>query len=210
MENYDLIMNVEAEEAILGGILLDSNAIETVKNYLSVDAFTLEAHRIIYRVACEIAERDEKCDLMSISTKLTDEELLDVVGGMSRLSSLLNRTVSATNIDRYALLVLEKYRRRKLIELGQDLVKLAYDREFNSEQLDSEVSKLYLNWLENRQPSFQHQGEIEINYSVGLSSHSSEILEQIRLKTVCNSIEEIGEVANNLKSKLGRYLTNDR
>ena len=200
-------MNVEAEEAILGGILLDPNAIKAVKNYLPVDAFTLEAHKIIYRVACEIAERDEQCDMMSISTKLADTELLDVIGGTGRLASLINRTVSATNIDRYALLVLKKYRRRKLIELGNDLVKLAYSREFDSEQLDSEVSNLYLNWLENRELNSQYQGEIEINYSVGLSSHSPEVLEQIRLKTVCNSIEEIGDVASNLRSKLENYLT---
>lgn len=119
--------NIEAEEEILGGILLDPTAIARVVDTFPVEAFFVSAHREIYHAAQILHNQGKPTDLMSVSTYLADHSLLDKVGGMAKLAQLLSRTVSAVNIDRFAGLVMDKYLRRKLIETGHSIVGLGYD-----------------------------------------------------------------------------------
>ncbi|MEM8723709.1 MAG: DnaB-like helicase C-terminal domain-containing protein, partial [Cyanobacteria bacterium P01_G01_bin.39] len=83
-------------------------------------------------------------DYMAISTYLSDRDLLDKVGGTARLAQLLNRTVSAVNIDRYAKLVNEKYVRRQLITSGHEIVELGYDNLSELEDVINESQKKVL------------------------------------------------------------------
>ena len=119
--------NIEAEESILGGILLDPEAIARVAETLTPEAFYLQAHQTIYRAAIALYEQKKPTDLMTISTWLADQELLDKVGGKAKLAQLADRTVSAVNIDGYAQLVLDKYVRRQLINAGHKIVQLGFD-----------------------------------------------------------------------------------
>ena len=119
--------NLDAEEAILGGILFDPKAITFVVDVLPVEAFSISKHQQIYRAALELHQKDKEVDFVGVSTWLSDHKLLRKAGGTTRLSQLLNRTVSATNIDRYAALVLDKYQRRRLIAAGHEIVNLGYD-----------------------------------------------------------------------------------
>lgn len=125
--------NIEAEEAILGGILLDPEAIGRVAELIVTDAFYVQAHREIYHVALTLNNKGEPTDFMSVSTYLSDRNLLEKVGGTTKLAQLLNRTVSAVNIDRYANLIMEKYIRRQLITSGHEIVDLGYD---NAKELE--------------------------------------------------------------------------
>lgn len=127
MHNEPLPANIEAEEEILGGILLDPMAMSRVETELKVDAFLLETHQEIYHAALTLYRQFKPTDLMGVSTYLSERKLLEKVGGMTRLSQLLSRTVSATNIDRYTKLVMDKYVRRKLIHSGHSIVELGYD-----------------------------------------------------------------------------------
>ena len=120
-------VNIEAEEAILGGILLDPEAMGQVADSLVVKAFSLEAHQEIYHAAQVLQTQGQPTDLMSISSYLADHSLLDKIGGTAKLAQLLNRTVSAVNIDRYTALVMSKYTRRQLIHAGHEIVDLGYD-----------------------------------------------------------------------------------
>lgn len=119
--------NVEAEESILGGILLDPDAIARVAEILPAEAFYLQAHQTVYQSAIALHNQGKPTDLMTISTWLADQQLLDKVGGKAKLAQLADRTVSAVNIDGYAQLVLDKYLRRKLIHAGHQIVQLGYD-----------------------------------------------------------------------------------
>jgi replicative DNA helicase len=112
MTNDVLPNNIEAEEAILGGILLDPSAMSQVADLLSPSAFFVIVHQQIYATALELYHQDKPTDLMAVSTWLSDRKLLDKVGGQAKLAQLLNRTVSASNIDRYTELILNKYKRR--------------------------------------------------------------------------------------------------
>ena len=108
LENIEFLSSVEAEEAILGGIILDPTAFNRVKSELKAAIFSLRQHQIIYKAVVELDKAGKKIDLMSVSNFLVQKNLLDTVGGMTKLSQLMNRTVSAVNIDRYAKLVIGK------------------------------------------------------------------------------------------------------
>jgi replicative DNA helicase len=129
----NLLANIEAEEAILGGIILDPQAIAKVIDHLPVEAFFVSTHQKIYQAAQILHNQGKPTDLMSISTYLADRGILEEIGGLTTLARFFNRTVSAVNIDRYAALVMDKYLRRKLIETGHSIVDLGYD---TSRELD--------------------------------------------------------------------------
>ena len=137
-------VNIEAEEAILGGILLDPEAMARVADTLVKEAFSLQAHQEIYHAAQVLNIQGKPTDLMAVSTYLADHGLLDKVGGTTKLGQLLNRTVSAVNIDRYNALVMEKYSRRQLIKAGHEIVDLGYETAKDLEiVLDESEQKIF-------------------------------------------------------------------
>ncbi len=154
-DNNTFLGNIEAEEAILGGILLDPKAISIVADILPVSAFCLQSHQQIYKTALELYQKDKPTDLMQVSTKLADHNLLDEVGGTAKLASLVNRTVSAVNIDRYALIVLNKYQRRQLVQVGHEIAELGYDTTTELEQVFDASSEKIFNLTTNKQDKFQ-------------------------------------------------------
>lgn len=121
--------NIEAEEAILGGILLDPEAISRVSDRLSPDAFYISAHKDIYKGALRLHSQGKPTDLLSLVAWLSDHELLARIGGKSKLVQLVDRTVSAINIDALAALVMDKFLRRKLIQSGNEIVHLGFETE---------------------------------------------------------------------------------
>ncbi len=121
--------NIEAEEAILGGIFIDPEAIGRVTELLTPEAFYIGAHRSIYQAALDLQARGLPTDLMGIASWLKDKGTLEKVGGQSRLAQLVDRTISAANIDQYAKLVMDKYTRRKLIQSGGEIAQLGYETE---------------------------------------------------------------------------------
>ena len=147
--------NIEAEEEILGGILLDPAAMNTVADILPTDAFYVVAHQQIYNAALELYHKDKPTDLMAVSTWLSDRKLLKKVGGTAKLAQLLNRTVSAVNIDRYTNLVLEKYQRRQLIATANDIATLGYDNATELETILNTSEEKIFNLTVNKQEKFQ-------------------------------------------------------
>jgi len=119
--------NIEAEEIILGSLLFDPNAMGKIIDILPPEAFYVNAHRQIYEAARNLYFQGQPIDLMTINTWLNDHGLLDKIGGTPKIVSLLDRTVSSANIERYVPLVTEKYVRRLLITTAQQIQELAYD-----------------------------------------------------------------------------------
>ena len=136
--------NIDAEEAILGGILLDPEAIGRVMELLRPEAFYISAHQEIYRAAIALQAQGKPTDLMSLTSWLSDRGLLDKIGGTSHLVQLVDRTISAVNIDQYAQLVTEKYLRRKLIQAGTEIAQLGYETDASLESvLDRSEQKVF-------------------------------------------------------------------
>jgi len=118
--------NIEAEEAILGGILLDPEAINRVTELLRPEFFAIQAHQIIYQGMWQLYSQGKPTDLMTVSSWLSDNNQLEKIGGQVKIVQLLERTVSAVNIDQYAALVVDKYIRRKLIQAGNEIFDLGF------------------------------------------------------------------------------------
>ncbi|BAY07376.1 replicative DNA helicase [Calothrix sp. NIES-2098] len=121
--------NIEAEEAILGGILLDPEAIGRVSDRLVAEAFYISAHKDIYQAALRLHAQSKPTDLLSVTSWLADNDLLNRIGGRNKLATLVDRTVSAVNIDSLADLVMDKFLRRQLIKAGNEIVHLGYETE---------------------------------------------------------------------------------
>ncbi len=119
--------SIEAEEAILGGILIDPEAIARISEQLHPDFFAITAHQIMYRAALNLHHKNKPIDLMVMTDWLSDHNQLETIGGLTKLAQLVDRTVSAVNIDEYAKLVEQKYQRRRLIEAGNNITQLGYE-----------------------------------------------------------------------------------
>ncbi|HEY9829413.1 MAG TPA: replicative DNA helicase [Stenomitos sp.] len=136
--------NVDAEESILGGILLDPEAMGRVADVLRPEAFYINTHKEIYKAILALHTQGKPVDLMSVTTWLYDHELLAKVGGQSKLAELVERTVSAVNVDRYAALVVDKYLRRQLIQAGNDITELGFETSIELETVfDQAEQKIF-------------------------------------------------------------------
>ncbi len=136
--------NLDAEEAILGGILLDPGAIERVCDIIQSDAFYINAHSQIYRATLSLHAEGKPTDLISVTTWLHDNEKLDKVGGQSFLAQLVARTVSTVNIDLLAGLVNDKYQSRQLIKVGNEIKQLGYENSIPiADRVDEAEQKIF-------------------------------------------------------------------
>ncbi|MFS8865185.1 replicative DNA helicase, partial [Synechococcus sp. H55.9] len=104
ISDYDLTggdrlppQNIEAEEEILGAILLDPEALARVVEFLRPEMFYLSAHQEIYRAALHLHSQGQPTDLMTVSAWLADHHLLERVGGTGAIRRLLEQTVSSVN-----------------------------------------------------------------------------------------------------------------
>ncbi|MEH2367322.1 replicative DNA helicase [Nostoc sp.] len=156
--------NIEAEEAILGGILLDPEAISRVSDRLLPEAFYISAHKDIYQAAVRLHTQGKATDLLSVTSWLTDNEMLARIGGRNKLATLVDRTVSAVNIDALAGLVMDKYLRRQLIKAGNEIVHLGYETETELPQvLDRAEQKVFGVTQERPQSGLVHISDTLIN-----------------------------------------------
>ncbi|MEH2325991.1 MAG: replicative DNA helicase [Nostoc sp.] len=156
--------NIEAEEAILGGILLDPEAISRVSDRLLPEAFYISAHKEIYQAAVRLHAQGKPTDLLSVTSWLTDHEMLARIGGRNKLATLVDRTVSAVNIDALASLVTDKYLRRQLIKAGNEIVHLGYETETELPTvLDQAEQKVFSVTQERPQSGLVHISDTLIN-----------------------------------------------
>ncbi|YAI82115.1 MAG: replicative DNA helicase [cyanobacterium endosymbiont of Rhopalodia sterrenbergii] len=133
--------NIEAEESILGGVLLDRDAMGRIVDLITPDAFYVPVHKEIYEAALKLHLQGKPVDLLTMKSFLEDHQLLEKVGGIDKLMQLLDRTVSAVNIDRYGVLIMEKYLRRQLISSGHEIVELGFETTKEVDQILDESEK---------------------------------------------------------------------
>ncbi|WP_013325552.1 AAA family ATPase [Gloeothece verrucosa] len=130
------LANPEAEELILGGILFDSRAIAKVENILSPEHFYVRSHATIYQTALELYRSGLPTDLMTVSHHLEEKGVLEQIGGISRLATLIERTVSAANIDSYARNIVRKHwEKRELQSLSYKITEWVEDPNYSPAQI---------------------------------------------------------------------------
>ena len=119
--------NIEAEQSILGSVLLENHAINAAQEIINPNDFYNEAHRRIFSVIAELADKNEPVDLITLSNALKDRKLLDSVGGTAYLASLVDNVPSAANISNYAKIVKEKAILRGLIGSATEIINSCYE-----------------------------------------------------------------------------------
>jgi replicative DNA helicase len=153
--------NIEAEQSVLGGILIENEAIHKALELLSPDDFYREAHRRIFDALVNLSERDEPADLITLTNELRKIGQLDSVGGASYVTSLIDSVPTAANIEYYAKIVKEKAVLRKLIQTATEIVTDSYQEREDVEGLLDEAERAIFEISENRvRPSFYPIREI--------------------------------------------------
>ena len=125
--------SIEAERSLLGSLMLDKNAIIKVADFLQSRDFYKRIHQEIYQAILELFDKGEPIDLLSVSTRLKEKNLLEEIGGNSYLTKLINSVPTASHILNYAKIVQRKRILRDLIEAGQEIGTMAYNE---SEDVD--------------------------------------------------------------------------
>jgi replicative DNA helicase len=121
--------SVEAEQSVLGGLMLDSAAWDQVADRVVAEDFYRNDHRLIFEAVAGLIERSQPCDAVTLSGHLESQGLLDQVGGLSYLGSLARDTPTAANIRAYADIVRERSVLRQLITAGNLIVGSALEPE---------------------------------------------------------------------------------
>lgn len=147
--------NIEAEQSVLGGILSESEAINKVVDIVSSEDFYRDAHRRIYELMIELYEKNEAIDIITLSSLAKDRGILDQIGGVTYLSSLVDMMPSAANIVQYAKMVREKAILRELINVANEIIERSHEVDLDVEDYVDDAEKMIFQVSEKKfKPSF--------------------------------------------------------
>ena len=130
--------SIEAEQSVLGALLLDKEAINTAVEHLKSDDFYKEANREIYEAVLVLNNRNEPVDLITLSEELKRRDTLESIGGITYLANLSSSIATTANTKYYCDIVEEKSILRRLIGSSNEIMGLAYD---NSESVNAIIEK---------------------------------------------------------------------
>lgn len=126
--------NIEAEQSVIGAMLLNNDAVNKVLEFLDPNDFYREAHRKIFLAVIELYQKNEPADLVTVTNTLKTQNVLDDIGGPQYLASLVDRVPTAANVVYYGMIVREKSILRHLISSATQIIDKSYDE---NEEVDS-------------------------------------------------------------------------
>jgi replicative DNA helicase len=136
--------NIEAEQSVLGSLLIDRDAIIKVASYLKPEDFYINANGVIYKAVLDLYNKREPTDFVTLSDELERREVLDEIGGVSYLSSLLNTVPTAVHIEYYGRIVERHATLRRLIDAGTEIVGIGFQDKVDTEDaLDAAERALF-------------------------------------------------------------------
>ncbi|MSU60397.1 MAG: replicative DNA helicase [Candidatus Staskawiczbacteria bacterium] len=133
--------NVQAEQSLLGCLMLDKNAIIRVSDFIHADDFYKDIHKEIYGAMLELFSKMEPIDIISVTSRLKEKEKLEKIGGSAYLTTLINIVPTATHVANYAKIVREKKVLRDLIQASQEIGLEAFDESQEVDQLLDKAEK---------------------------------------------------------------------
>lgn len=151
--------NIEAEQSVLGSLLIDKDAIIKIADILVPEDFYKDAHVKIFETMLELYSNREPIDILSLTSRLEEKKLLEKIGGRSYLTTLTNSVATASHIVFYAKIIQKKSTLNRLIHAATEIVQLGYEEgEEIQKILDLAESKLYNvsnNFLKNQYSSIK-------------------------------------------------------
>ncbi len=179
--------NIEAEEAVLGSLLIDTDAILRVSTFLDPADFFVERHNWVFEAIRDLHERREPADMVTLTDELERRGQLGEIGGPAYLSSLINATPSSIHVEYYARIIERTAVLRRLISAAGEIARLAYqDTEDVGEVVDRaeeiifnvssrrvsrdlrHIRNIIYNYYDRIEYLYQHQGEV-IGVPTGLA-----------------------------------------
>lgn len=128
--------NIEAEEAVLGAILVNPETLSKVSDSLKPASFYKPAHRQIYEAMLQLFNNNDNIDIVTVSDVLSYSGKLEAVGGRAYINDLVENTITTSNIVYYAKIIQEKAIKRALINAGSEIVSKGYDLEPSDDSLE--------------------------------------------------------------------------
>lgn len=187
--------DVPAEQAVLGGLMLASDALWRVQDMLSEHAFYRRDHRLIYRAILELAAKRKPYDIVTLGNWFDAHDLADTVG-RGYLIELAGSTPSAANIVAYAEIVAEKYRLRLLIEAGTEIVNAGFDPGArNSIEVLGDSQMLLGKVLRNQPSELESPGPIIAK----LIEQATETDEQPTIRGLTTGVPEVDQILGGLR-----------
>ena len=136
--------NLELEEAVLGGMLVDKRGVDEVIDILSDEAFYVPAHQKIYAAIDKLFKESKPIDMLTVREQLLKDGTLKEVGGADYLVHLTVKVSSSAHIEYYARILMQKYIQRRLIKMSNEVIEEAYNDETDAMNLlDSAEEKLF-------------------------------------------------------------------
>jgi len=152
--------NLEAEQSVLGSMMLDKRSVYAAIERLSKDDFYTQRHRHIFEAMMDLAEAETPIDLVTLSEKLEKKHLLNSAEDMTYLSDLTQAVPSTANVEHYIKIIEEKSTLRRLIDTANSLLKESYDdSDETMEILNRAGNSIYEITLKNKRDSLRHVKE---------------------------------------------------
>lgn len=154
--------DLQAEQALLGAMLLDRQVIPEIVEIVKSDDFYREAHKEIYEAIIDLFRQNEPVDLITITDKLKGKNTLEVLGGVTYLTQLMDILPAIANIKAYCEIVREKSQRRKIIYHSNKMIEAAYGNK-EIEEIVNQTERVF--------------NDITLTFSTGEVAKASELAE---------------------------------
>ncbi|MHB8381537.1 MAG: replicative DNA helicase [Candidatus Binataceae bacterium] len=156
--------NLEAEQSVLGAILLDNDAINFALETITADDFYRESHREIFRAMAELSDHSQPVDAITLTDALRNRGKLEMIGGAGYIAELASIVPTAANIAHYARIVREKSVLRSLASIATEIASGAYDAPPNVEEfLDSAEHRVFEISERRIKPAFFGMRELTVS-----------------------------------------------
>lgn len=142
--------NIEAEQSILGSLLIDPDAIIKIGSFLRAEDFYREAHQIIYRAILALHERRLPADFVTVTDELVRQGQLDLVGGPAYLASLINLVPTSVHVEHYGRIVERTGLMRRLITAASEIAALAYEEREESDEIIDQAERILFDVSQRR------------------------------------------------------------
>ncbi|MGA1825870.1 MAG: replicative DNA helicase [bacterium] len=142
--------NIEAEKAVLGAILLDSDSLSKIVDQIGPEDFYRNSHQIIYKIILELYESGTPIDLITLKDYLKTHDLLESIGGISYLTDIFEATPTSANIFSHATIVREKAVTRRLINVGNRIFTQGYEESKTTDLLLDDAERMIFDLAEKK------------------------------------------------------------
>ncbi|MDB5061581.1 MAG: dnaB, partial [Mucilaginibacter sp.] len=118
---------IDLEEAVLGALMLEKDALSSVIDVLKPEVFYKDNHQKIFNAIRVLFEKTSPVDILTVTAQLRQQGELEMIGGAYYITELTNRVASAANIEYHSRIIIQKFIQRELIRISTDVINTAYE-----------------------------------------------------------------------------------